>query len=254
MPAENYADNQKAPLTERLRQAQTAYSSGSGESPKKYYGSKGMPRHLALSEKGMAGAEKEAQRKLARLQNSAPKLAQNLAKGKKRAASQFVFRLFSQIDLTTDWLFFLLFSFAFLKDIFDIVFAAAEAATIGTIIFGAAMAAIGMTVSFVGNLMFLILTVTVLVLVGGSLKNRGFAKYILGVAMEFIAEALPGISMLPWTVIYVFILYLCVLYDRAFANQGKQSTAEQPAEEKNEQQNIPASGTAADGYQDRLAA
>ena len=64
-------------------------------------------------------------------------------------------------------------------------------------IVGTTSMAIGITISFVGDLMFLVLVVTVLVLVGSSLKNRGLGKYYLGVAMEFIAEALPGDQLAP---------------------------------------------------------
>jgi hypothetical protein len=253
MPSQDLATDKKAPLTDRLRQAQSSYVSGTGKAAEKFGPT---PRHLSLSDKGREGSQKEVQNKLARLQNSAPKLAENLKKGKKRAVAQLAFRMFSQVDFATDWLFILLGSFAFLKDIFDIVFAAAGTSTSLIPGVNAAMVAIGMTITFVGDLMFLSLTVTVLVLAGSNLKNRGFAKYILGIAMEFIAEALPGISLLPWTVIYVFILYLCVLYDRAFVSeeQRQQTIAKQESGESEEHQNIPASGTAADGYQDRLAA
>ncbi|MFH0930205.1 MAG: hypothetical protein V1814_03060 [Candidatus Moraniibacteriota bacterium] len=166
--------------------------------------------------------QKEMQRKLSRLQKNAPKMAAGLAAGKKGALKAFGGGLLRQVDWSVDWLFLLLFSFGLLKDIFDIVFAALGAVPV----VGIAGAAVGIIVSFVGNLLFLILVVTVLVLVGGSLKNRGLAKYFLGVAMEFVAEALPGISLLPWTVIYVFILYLCVLYDRMMnESESKQATA-----------------------------
>ena len=82
------------------------------------------------------------------------------------------------------------------------------------------------------------------------------AKYFIGIAMEFIAEALPGISWLPWTVIYVFILYLCVLYDRAYGRQAEQkesATKQQEDPEQPANENIPASGTA-DGYANQQAA
>jgi hypothetical protein len=261
MPSQAYADNHpSAPLTQKLQKSRADFDSKTGKATERFGPTR---RHLSLSDKGREGSQKEAQNKLARLQNSAPKLAENLKKGKKRAVAQLAFRMFSQVDLMTDWLFILLGSFAFLKDLFDIVFAAAGAGSawlngvpvVGTIA-NVSMIAIGMTFTFVGNLMFLILTVTVLVLAGSSFKNRGFAKYIIGIAMEFIAEALPGISWLPWTVIYVFILYLCVLYDRAFVSeeQSRQTSAEQESEESEETRNIPASGTATDGYQNRLAA
>jgi len=198
--------------------------------------------------------KREQQRNAAQaiqLAEKRPENSRGLAKGKKMAVAKFAGRILMQIDWTVDWLFILLGSFALLKDIFDIVFAAAGTAASGGItaalsaipgigtVLGAAgsttMAAIGMTISFTGDLMFLILTVTVLVLVGSSLKNRGMAKYFIGIAMEFIAEALPGISWLPWTSVYVFILYFCVLYDRAYGRQAQQvEQAESSEQTENE--------------------
>lgn len=192
---------------ERLQRADTRYAFGESLA-KRQYGP--TPKHLALSDKEKFRQRKQVGRQLARLQKNAPVMAAGLAKGKKGAIAAFAGGLFRQIDWTVDWLFLLLVSFGLLKDIFDIAFAALGAVPV----VGTAGAAIGIIVSFVGDLLFLILVLTVLVLVGGSLKNRGLAKYLIGVAMEFIAEALPGISWLPWTVVYVFILYLCVLYDR----------------------------------------
>jgi hypothetical protein len=245
MPSQDYssAANVNTPRLDKLREARSNYADGTGKAPEKFFPRTGkMPRHLALSEKGKAGSAKELQRKLSSLQRSAPKTAAGLAKGKKMAAAKFAGRILMQIDWTIDWLFILLGSFALLKDLFDIVFAAAGAGStwlnalpvVGTAA-NATMIAIGMTISFTGDLMFLILTVTVLVLVGSSLKNRGMAKYFIGIAMEFIAEALPGISWLPWTFVYVFILYFCVLYDRAYGRQAEQAeNAEQTENESAE--------------------
>jgi hypothetical protein len=255
MPSPNYADtnyhyapgdeamqshtgnqNDSAPATpkwNRARSAHSAYADGTGKAADRFGQ---VPKHLALSEKGKDKAGKEMQNKLSRLQRSAPKTAAGLAKGKKSSIAGFALRLLAQIDLTTDWLFLLLFSFGLLKDIFDIVFAAAGTAASSWIPgLNVATAAIGMTISFVGDLLFLVLVATVLVLVGSSFKNRGMAKYLLGVAMEFIAEALPGISWLPWTVVYVFILYLCVLYDRAFRAPAEQPESTSQAEENTEE-------------------
>lgn len=185
--------------------------------------------------------QKQMQRKLQNLQKKSPGLAKALAAKKPSALVGLAKNLRRQVDLRYDWLFILLFSFGLLKDIFDIAFAALGAVPV----VGIAGTAIGIIVSFVGNLMFLILTVTVLILVGSSLKNRGPAKYFISTAMEFIAEALPGISWLPWTPVYVMVLYLFVLYDRAYQDQGAQTATI----------NIPSSG-AADGYYEnkRLAA
>jgi hypothetical protein len=186
------------------------------------------------------GDQKQVQRKLQNLQKKNPGLAKALAAKKPSAIIGLAKNLRRQVDWGTDWLFILLFSFGLLKDIFDIAFAALGAVPS----VGPAGTAIGIVVSFVGDLMFLILTMTVLILVGSSIKNRGPAKYFVSTAMEFIAEALPAISWLPWTPVYVTVLYLFVLYDRAYQDQGVQSAAT----------NIPASGTAADSYSNRLAA
>ena len=217
MPSQNFdnkdiKDNATYNI-DRLQRARIAYAAGAGIAAEKFGNT---PRHLAQSEKQKAKSEKQVQRKLSRLQKSAPLMAAGLVKGKKSAIKALAGGLFRQIDLSVDWLFILLASFGLLKDIFDIAFAALGAVPV----LGTAGAAVGIIVSFVGDLFFLILVVTVLILVGGSLKNRGMAKYFIGMAMEFIAEALPGISWLPWTVIYVFILYLCVLYDRMM-NEGE---------------------------------
>jgi hypothetical protein len=218
---------------EGIKRAHDRYASGEGKAPEKYFGEKGMTRHLALSERGKERQGKEMHRQLSRLQKNAPTLAANLAKGKKSALTAFAGGLLGKIDWSKDWLFFLLLTFAALKDLFDIAFAGAAAGVTGLVgwvpIAGqaatATMAAIGMTMTFVGDMMFLMLTVTVLVLAGEKIMNRGFAKYILGIAMEFIAEALPGISLLPWTVLYVVILYVCVLYDRKMnAIEAQQSS------------------------------
>ncbi|MFA6194098.1 MAG: hypothetical protein WC726_04515 [Parcubacteria group bacterium] len=185
--------------------------------------------------------QKLMRRKLQNLQKKSPNLAKALAEKKPSALVGLAKNLRRQVDLGHDWLFILLFSFGLLKDIFDIAFAALGAIPV----VGIAGTAIGIIVSFVGNLMFLILTVTVLILVGSSIKNRGPAKYFVGTAMEFIAEALPGISWLPWTPVYVLVLYLFVLYDRAHQDQRAQSASI----------NIPSSGAADNYYEDkRLAA
>lgn len=185
--------------------------------------------------------QKQMRRKLQNLQKKSPGLAKALAAKKPSALVGLAKNMRRQVDLGHDWLFILLFSFGLLKDIFDIAFAALGAIPV----VGVAGTAIGIIVSFVGDLMFLILTVTVLVLVGSSIKNRGPAKYFISTAMEFIAEALPGISWLPWTPVYVMVLYLFVLYDRAYQDQGAQTASI----------NIPSSGAADNYYEDkRLAA
>jgi hypothetical protein len=235
MPSQDYKANNDTFDIGGIKKAHSRYADGAGKAPEKFFPQTGkIPRHLALSEKGKEKYGKKMQRDLSRLQKNAPKMAAGLAKGKTGAIATFAGGLFGQIDWSVDWLFLLLASFAFLKDIFDIAFAITgtwltallSLAPITGGFFSSTATVIGMTISFAGDLMFLILTVTVLLYIGSSLKNRGMAKYFIGMAMEFIAEALPGISWLPWTVIYVFILYFCVLYDRMLnKSESKQASA-----------------------------
>lgn len=154
--------------------------------------------------------EKKNKKILKRLQRKAPLVGAAVAIAKKGGLFGFARGLSRQVDMSTDWLFLILGSFGLLKDIVDIIFTGLGAIPI----VGIAGAAVGFIMSFVDNILFLTLTVTILVLSGSSIKNRGAAKYFLSTALEFIFEALPGISLLPGTVVYVFILYLCVLYDR----------------------------------------
>lgn len=190
--------------------------------------------------------QKEAQRKLSNLQKRAPKLAKNLTKGKPGALVGLAGNMLRKIDWSKDWMFIpFLASFAFLKDIFDIAFAAAGTATSWVPVLGQVTVAVGIVVTFVGEIFLLILTVVVLVLTGSSLKNRGMAKYFIGLSVAFMSEALPGISWLFLATIEVFILYGFVLYDRAF---------EEPAEQT-ESKNVPSYATADNYYEDeRLAA
>jgi len=179
--------------------------------------------------------QKEAQRKLKNLQKSAPKLAKNLAKGKPSALVGLAGSMLRKIDWSKDWMFIpFLASFALLKDLFDIVFAVAGTAASWIPVLGQATVAVGIIVTFTGEVFLLILTVVVLVLTGSGLKNRGMAKYFIGLSIAFISEALPGIGWLPLAFIEVFVLYGFVLYDRAF---------EEPAEQT-ESKNIPATAAA----------
>lgn len=191
--------------------------------------------------------QKEAQRKLTNLQKNAPKLAKNLAKGKPSALVGLVGNMLRKIDWSKDWMFIpMLASFALLKDLFDIAFAAVGVGTAWVPVLGQATVAVGMIVTFVGEIFLLILTVVVLVLTGSSLKNRGMAKYFIGLGIAFISEALPGIGWLPLAFIEVFILYGFVLFDRAF---------QEPAEQAESGENTEAPAyAAADSYREQLAA
>jgi len=132
-------------------------------------------------------------------------------------AIKTVLNIFKQMDLSRDWMFVpILVSFALLKDIFDIAFAA--------------IPGVGIALQFITEIMLMILAVTALLLAGDSLKNRGMAKYFLGMAVAFISEALPGIGWLPLSVIEMFILYGFVLFDRVAASKEQKKAEEKPAQ------------------------
>jgi len=242
MPSENYYNNpiavplQANEVSPSFRQrASDAASRVPGRAMSAY--NQMLPQH-----------QKEMQRKLGNLQKSAPKLAKNLAKGKPSALVGLAGNMLRKIDWSQDWMFIpFLASFALLKDIFDIAFAAVGTATSLIPVLGQATVAVGMIVTFVGEILLLILTVTVLVLTGSSLKNRGMAKYFIGLSVTFISEALPGIGWLPLAFVEVFILYGFVLFDRAF---------EQPAAQASQSQapSAPAYAAADSYYRDEKAA
>jgi len=148
--------------------------------------------------------QKNTQRELSNLQKNAPRSPGNLpaAASSPRKMLSAALNILKQIDLTEDWKFlFILTPFALLKDIFDIAFAGVPG--------------VGIIIQFVTELMLMILAVTVLLLSGSGMKNRGMAKYFLGMAVAFMSEALPGIGWLPLSVVESLLLYLFVLYDRA---------------------------------------
>jgi hypothetical protein len=129
-----------------------------------------------------------------------------------------VFNMIKQIDLLNDWPFlFVLIPMAALKDILDIVFAGAGAAGSWIPVLGQAIIAMGIIVTFIGEIFILILTVTALVIMGESLKNRGAAAYAAYFAVAFLSEALP-IGFLPLCFIETVILYLVILVRRALQN------------------------------------
>lgn len=194
-----------------------------------------MPPHL----------QKEAQKKLGALQKGAPALAKDLAKNTPSAIVSLAGNFLAQIDWSKDWMFFLLISFALLKDIFDMVFGFAATAASWIPILGEVTAAIGIIITFVGEIMILLLTVVALVMTGSSLKNRGMAKYFMWVPIAFLSEALPGIGLLPLCCIEAIVLFGFVLWDRAY-QVADEETGSVP-------EDIPAYA-AADGYEDRLAA
>jgi|GEM_PF-3169639 hypothetical protein len=163
--------------------------------------------------------QKAVQKKLSALQKNAPKLAKNIAKdiskgSPVKAAARLVMNLLKQVDLTKDWMFIpVLTSFALLKDIFDIAFAAVPG--------------VGIIISFIAELMLICLAVIVLLITGSDMKNRGLAKYFIGLAVSFASEAFPGIGWMPLAFIESLLLYLFVLFDRATQEPAK---AEQEAQ------------------------
>jgi len=141
--------------------------------------------------------------------------AKNPASAVKNAAT-LAFSMFRQIEPTKDWPFlFILIPMAFLKDIFDIAFAA--------------IPGVGIVVSFITTVLLTILTIVCIILIGERLQTRGNAKYIGGLAVEFVSEALPGIGWLPLFTIETIMIYFFVLFDRAWSNstsgeESKQTT------------------------------
>ena len=213
--------------------------------------------------------QKALQNKLHQMQNTAPILgaeaAKSLVKGRPTLGLvKSALSIMGHIDWSKDWLFILLASFALLKDIFDFVLMGLMAPTntllsavpwLGPLLAGGATA-MGETVTFVFEILLLCLTATVLALVGSSWKNRGVAKYFIGIAIAFISEAFPGISLLPLAFLEVIVLFGFVLFDRAAAAQGAgktQAEGEIPEVAPAENPQIPAYATA-DNYEKRMAA
>jgi hypothetical protein len=159
--------------------------------------------------------QKAVQKKLSALQKNAPKLAKDISKGSPvKAAARLVMNLLKQVDLTKDWMFIpILASFALLKDIFDIAFAAVPG--------------VGIIISFVMELMLIFMATVFLIIAGSDMKNRGLAKYFIGLAVSFASEAFPGIGWLPLAFVESLLLYLFVLFDRAMQEPAK---AEQEAQ------------------------
>lgn len=135
-------------------------------------------------------------------------LAKEAAKSPQSAGKQvakLVFNMFRQIK-AQDWPYLcLLLPLSFLKDIFDIAFAA--------------IPGVGIVVSFIGTVLLTIFTVICLILIGEKVMSRKSGKYIAGLSVEFITEVLPAIGWLPLAFIETLVIYGFVLFDRATAPQ-----------------------------------
>ncbi|TSA45446.1 hypothetical protein D4R51_01825 [bacterium] len=167
--------------------------------------------------------QKALQKTLGQLQKAAPAI-QKMASGGILGKIGLIKSVLKQIDFGRDWIFILVASFALLKDIFDVALAGVPG--------------VGVVVSWIMAIMLLLLTVVALLLTGSDLKNRGMAKYILTMAVGFIAESLPGIDWLPLAFIETLLVYALTLFDRGMKssdqeNEGKESgSAEAEPERK----------------------
>jgi hypothetical protein len=118
-----------------------------------------------------------------------------------KQATKLVLSMFRQIK-AQDWPYLcLILPLSFLKDIFDIAFAA--------------IPGVGVIISFVTTLLLSISTIVFLILIGEKISLRRSA--IVGV--EFITEALPGIGWLPLAFIETLVIYFFVLFDRVINPQ-----------------------------------
>jgi hypothetical protein len=139
-----------------------------------------------------------------------------LAKNPQKSAIKLVFGIFKQIDFGKDWAYlFLLIPFAILKDIFDIALAA--------------IPGVGIAVSFITTIMLTIFTTICLLMMGESFSVRKSGKYIAGLGIEFISEAMPGIDWLPLATVETIVLYFFVLFDRVFSGEESNEQSQQPA-------------------------
>jgi hypothetical protein len=128
-----------------------------------------------------------------------------------RQAAKLALSMFRQIK-AQDWPYLcLLLPLSFLKDIFDIAFAA--------------IPGVGIIISFVTTLLLSISTIVFLILIGEKISLRRSA----GLGVEFISEALPGIGWLPLAFIETLVIYFFVLFDRA-TNLQEQKEESSPSE------------------------
>lgn len=121
--------------------------------------------------------------------------------------------MFRQIRPADDWPYLcLLLPLAFLKDIFDIAFAA--------------IPGVGIIFSFITTLFLAITTIIFLILIGEKMSSGKSGKYFAGLAVEFISEILPGIGWLPLAFIQTLVIYFFVLFDRTanYQDQKEQVT------------------------------
>ena len=142
---------------------------------------------------------------LAKLAAASMASPQSAARQTAKLALRLALNMFRQIK-SQDWPYLcLLLPFSFLKDIFDIAFAA--------------IPGVGIIFSFITTLLLTITTTIFLILIGEKMSSKRSGKYFAGLAVGFISEALPGIGWLPMAFIETLAIYLFVLFDRATSPQ-----------------------------------
>ncbi|OGI27729.1 MAG: hypothetical protein A2359_02720 [Candidatus Moranbacteria bacterium RIFOXYB1_FULL_43_19] len=157
-----------------------------------------------------ASGSGQAQSVSPNVQNLAKEAAKSPQSAGKKAA-KLVFSVFRQIR-AQDWPYLcLLLPLSLLKDIFDIAFAA--------------IPGVGIVISFIGTVLLTIFTAVCLILIGEKVMSRKSGKYIAGLSVEFITEALPAIGWLPLAFIETLVIYGFVLCDRAAAPQPEGAEA-----------------------------
>lgn len=161
--------------------------------------------------------QNEAKQKENRISNTQnlTKVATTNPQSALRQVTRLALSMFRQVK-AQDWPYLcLLLPLSFLKDIFDIAFAA--------------IPGVGIIVSFVATLLLSITTIVFLILIGEKISSRRSGKYFAGLGVEFISEALPGIGWLPLAFIETLVIYFFVLFDRA-TNLQEQKEESSPSE------------------------
>lgn len=208
----SYAGNNIPPSGSVARNARSAGPSGETGDKMGNLGN----RLNNLQQNMPKGHQKALQKKLGQLQKAAPEISKKLAGG---ALGQLSLAkdVLSQIDPLRDWIFlFLLFPFALLKDIFDILLSP--------------IPGVGVVVSFITMIMVLLLTIVAMLIAGSDLKNRGLSKYIIGLSLGSIAEALPGIGWFPIALAEAILIYGFTIFDRLMTHYEQKSEGKKSEE------------------------
>lgn len=161
-----------------------------------------LNRHRTQTALGGAAMQKIAS-------GSSAKTLEQIAKNPVKSGMKLAFGIFKQIDFDKDWPYlFLLMPFALLKDIFDIALAA--------------IPGVGIVVSFLTTMMLTIFTTICLLMMGEGFSARKVGKYIAGLGIEFISEAIPGLDWLPFSTIDTVVIYGFVLADRVMQSSERE--------------------------------